>query len=112
MKPSRSDLIDAALTGRFDELVERFCDRQWDRLPALWDVPLEEVLDEAQRRGLERFVVPHPPSEGYWLLRTEQGFKTVYFERGVQSDIATFSELQPAFSHWLRCYLELYRLNV
>ena len=112
MDLSKADLIEAALTGDFHEVVARFCDGAWDRLPEMWNVPLEELVEEATRRGLESFVVTSPPSEGYWLHRAERGFETFYFERGVYTDVTAFSELAPAFRHWLRCHLRTYRIDV
>lgn len=111
-EPSDTMLIEAALSGNFHDVVERFCDGNWERLPGLWRVPFEDVVRAAKGQGLARFVTAAPRSEGYWLIKTETGFRTLYFERGICSDVVEFAELEPAFRHWLRCYLGTYRITV
>ncbi len=112
VNPPRSVLIRAALSGDFQDVVTRYCAGSWERLPDLWDVPFEELVAAPRLRGLEEYVVTRPPGEGYWLRRAEQGFETFYVERGVYADVTAFSELEPAFRHWLRCHLGTYRLDV
>lgn len=110
-RPPRHVLVDAALTGRFHNVVARFLDGKWGLLPSVWDVPFEEVVQEGVRRGMDTFISARPHGEGYWLSKTERGFAVQYFERGINNDMTEFKELELAFRHLIRCQLDMLQLK-
>jgi hypothetical protein len=93
--------IDAALTGRYGDLVRQCCGGAWALLPDKWSVTFDQIADEAKRRGLPSFLAARPTSEGFWLLETEGGYVVFYLERGVRMYHEESKELEPAFLHWL-----------
>jgi hypothetical protein len=93
--------IDAALTGRYWSLVDRYCDGAWADLPMKWTVTFDAIVNEAKRRGLEAFAVARARSEGFFLLKRETDYVVFYLERGVRSSEQSFEQLEPAFIYWL-----------
>ena len=93
--------IDALLSGRIWKLVLRYCDGAWSSLKDKWTVTFDQIMEEARRRGLESFVASKPAAEGFWLIQTQSGYEVFYVEKGVRTFTAGFTELEPAFIHWL-----------
>ena len=102
MQIPRTEQIDAILSGRIWNLVQKYCNGSWSSLPSAWSVTCNEILDEAQRRGFACFVHAKPLSEGYWLCPSEAGYEVFYFERGIRMYKESFTELASAFEAWLR----------
>lgn len=93
--------IDAILTRRMWNLVHRYCEGAWSRLPRCWTAAFPDIVAEARRRGLGCFVTAMPRGEGYWLVQTESGYATFYFERGIRMDNKEFDQIEQAFEAWL-----------
>jgi hypothetical protein len=102
--------IDAALSGRLWNLVQRFCGGAWGELQTAWTVSFEQIVQEAKRRDLNAFVAVQPRGEGYWLLETDAGYVVFYTERGARMYHEEFEDLEPAFRHWLDQELRLHLL--
>ncbi|WP_342050116.1 MULTISPECIES: hypothetical protein [unclassified Cupriavidus] len=96
-----SEQIEAILSGQVWNLVHRYCEGAWSRLPMCWTASFAAIISEARRRGLECFVTAKPKAEGYWLIQTETGYATVYWERGISMYRKEFSQLEQAFDAWL-----------
>ncbi|WP_152624024.1 hypothetical protein [Cupriavidus sp. IDO] len=79
-----AEQIDAILSGRIWNLVHRYCNGAWNRLPACWTASFVDILAEGRRRGLGSFVMARSITEGYWLASTESGYATFYWERGIR----------------------------
>ncbi|MEM0675489.1 hypothetical protein AAHA48_20300 [Dickeya oryzae] len=102
--------IDAILSDRIYNLVARYCEGEWGTLKACWTVPFEAIVQEAERRGLECFVMQRPCLEGFWLAQTTSGYEVRYTERGIATLEHTFSTLTPAFRYWLQQTLSSHNL--
>jgi hypothetical protein len=107
-----SEQIGAILSGRLSNLVGRYCDGAWSRLPACWSALFPDIVAEARRRGLHSFVAAEPTAEGYWLTQTDSGYATLYFERGVRMDHKDFIHLEQAFNAWLEEEMNALQLPV
>ncbi|ACT06308.1 hypothetical protein Dd1591_1446 [Dickeya chrysanthemi Ech1591] len=74
------------------------------------DSPFEAMVQEAERRGLECFIMQKPCSEGFWLAETASGYEVSYIERGRTSLKQTFPTLAFAFRCWLQQTLSFHNL--
>lgn len=97
----KEEQIDAFLSGGIGRLVSRYCGGNWSDLSKGWTAHKAEIFEEAKRRGLSKFVALRPTSEGFWLLETETGYVVFYLERGARAYHEEFTEIEPAFLHWL-----------
>ncbi|MFB1114916.1 hypothetical protein RF240_02285 [Dickeya dadantii] len=102
--------IDAILSGRIYNVVARYCEGEWGTLKARWTVPFEAIVQEAERRGLDVFIMQRPYSEGFWLAKTAARYEVIYTERGITSLEHAFSTLAPAFRCWLQQTLSFHNL--
>jgi hypothetical protein len=101
MRIPPNEQVDALLSGRIWSLVQKYCDGKWSSLAGEWTVSIEDIRNEAYRRGLDCFVSPKPISEGYWLCPRESGYEVFYYERGIKMYGETFEMLSSAFDAWL-----------
>lgn len=108
----KEEQIDAFLSGRIKQLVSRYCGGNWSDLAKEWNADIGALLREAKQRGLSRFVSLRPTSDGFWLLETETGYVVFYLERGARAYHQEFTELEPAFLHWLDQELRVMGLPV
>lgn len=112
MRIPEVEQIDAILSGGVWNLVQRYCDGAWNRLPACWTALFPDVVAEARRRGLHCFVTAGPATEGYWLTQTDSGYATFYFERGVRMYHKDFIHLEHAFDAWLEQEMSFRQLPI
>lgn len=105
-----NEQVDGILTRKTWLLLKKHCDGRWSELSRYWTVSFADIRAEAERRGLECFVAPHPVAEGYWLCLGNLGYEVFYFERGIRMYGQSFASLPEAFDAWLGLELALMQL--